>query len=198
MQNIENNLDDDKIREKESLEYNKKEFTENIKIDNNKTYYEKDIDNKEFGICFNCKEPQTEENWCLNCNSKFFKKNFGEWTSGNMCVDKFIQEAQLNARNSNEVIEWINHERLENVQFIAKGGFSDIYRANWLDGCIDCWNYDKKDWNRITQKNGTHVILKSLNDSSNIHEDFLNEVKDLILLFLNIFFMINSNFIYYF
>ncbi|GBC19470.2 kinase-like domain-containing protein [Rhizophagus irregularis DAOM 181602=DAOM 197198] len=170
---------DHKILERESLEHNllnkihyKKESSENIKLDN---YYEKDIANKEFGVCFNCNKPQTEENWCLNCNSKFFQKEFNNWRSENMHIDKFIQEAQLNARNNNEVIEWINYDHFINIQYITRGGFSIIYGADWLDGSIDCWNYEKENWNRITQKNGIRVILKSLNDSSNIHEDFLNE-----------------------
>ncbi|UZO04361.1 uncharacterized protein OCT59_024748 [Rhizophagus irregularis] len=180
--NIKNNFKDNndhKILERESLEHNllnkihyKKESSENIKLDN---YYEKDIANKEFGVCFNCNKPQTEENWCLNCNSKFFQKEFNNWRSENMHIDKFIQEAQLNARNNNEVIEWINYDHFINIQYITRGGFSIIYGADWLDGSIDCWNYEKENWNRITQKNGIRVILKSLNDSSNIHEDFLNE-----------------------
>ncbi|EXX57518.1 Kic1p [Rhizophagus irregularis DAOM 197198w] len=183
--NIKNNFkgnNDHKTHERESLEHNllnkihyKKESSENIKLDN---YYEKDIANKEFGFCFNCNKPQTEENWCLNCNSKFFQKEFNNWRSENMYIDKFIQEAQLNARNNNEVIEWIDYNRFINIRYIARGGFSIIYGADWLDGSIDCWNYEKKDWNRITQKNGIRVILKSLNDSSNIHEDFLNELKN--------------------
>ncbi|CAB4441057.1 unnamed protein product [Rhizophagus irregularis] len=163
--NTKNNFKDNndhKTLERESLEHNllnkihyKKESSENIKLDN---YYEKDIANKEFGFCFNCNKPQTEENWCLNCNSKFFKKEFNNWSSENMHIDKFIQEAQLNARNNNEVIEWINYDHFINVRYITRGGF--------------------RNWNRITQENGICVILKSLNDSSNIHEDFLNELKN--------------------
>ncbi|GES92489.1 kinase-like domain-containing protein [Rhizophagus clarus] len=180
---MKNNLEDNnilKIHEEGSLERNNisniTEISENDKLDSNKTYYEKDIANKEFGFCSNCNKAQTEENWCLYCNSEVFQNDFNNWKSGNEYINKFIQDAQLNARNSNEVIEWINYTHLKNVRYIAQGGFSTIYGANWLNGSIDCWNYDKKRWNRITQKDGIRVILKSLNDSSNIHEDFLSEI----------------------
>ncbi|RIA99401.1 kinase-like domain-containing protein [Glomus cerebriforme] len=162
-----------------------------------KTYYEKDISNQEFGFCSNCNKSQTEENWCKNCNSKMFQKDFKRWCK-NEDINNFIQEAQLNARNSNEVIEWICYERLRNIQFIAQGGFSTIYKAIWLDGNIDCWDNEKKEWKRINQKlnendydnanknsplkenekYGIYVVLKSLNDSTNIHEDFLMELKN--------------------
>lgn len=45
----------------------------------------------------------TSNNWCQNCNSKRFQNYFDKWTSGNICIDKFIQEAQLKARNEFEL-----------------------------------------------------------------------------------------------
>jgi hypothetical protein len=160
--------------------------------------YEQEAFNQRFGLCLECKQPNTNENWCKECNSKRFKQNFGNWTSGNECIDKFIQEAQINALNIWELLEWIPYTRLRNIEFLAQGGFSTIYRGFWLDGPIDYWDYEKQDWNRVTYKidvqnynvndpkiknplksNDVYpIVLKSLNDSSNINEDFLNEVSN--------------------
>src|SRR5215469_14844874 len=61
--------------------------------------YERLILNQKYGLCPECKQPNTHDNWCKECYSKKFQQNFGNWTSGNGHVDKFIQDAQLNARN---------------------------------------------------------------------------------------------------
>ena len=79
-------------------------------------------------------------------------------TSGNSEVDKLIQESQLNAKNSSEKLEWIEYDRFENIEYVAKGGFGTIYKAIWKD---------KED--RI-------VALKCLNNSKDITLEFLNEV----------------------
>jgi hypothetical protein len=171
--------------------------------------YEQEAFNQRFGLCLECKQPNTNENWCKECNSKRFKQNFGNWTSGNECIDKFIQEAQINALNIWELLEWIPYTRLRNIEFLAQGGFSTIYRGFWLDGHIEHWDYEKQDWKRNTYKIDKQdynvndpkiknplksdekyvypVVIKSLNDSSNINEDFLNEVSNLFKLIIKKF-----------
>jgi hypothetical protein len=115
-------------------------------------------------------------------------------TIGNKYIDKFIQEAQLKAGKPYEVIEWISYNRLRNIKYLIKGGFSIIYKAIWLDGYIISpvkRYYDKlnnKDYEIAKEKEvksplnedevtGCLVALKSLNNSSNINDDFLNEVS---------------------
>ena len=173
----------------------------NNKIDNeNLTYDQYILINQIYGLCPECNQPNTEENWCKECYSKKFQQNFGNWTSGNEDIDKFIQESQLNARFKYELLEWIPYNRLRNIKFLAQGGFSIVYEAIWLDGLIRNWNYEKQDWERIADKqdykdadnlkiknplksneqHGCSVALKRLNDSSNINKDFLNEVSSYI------------------
>jgi len=102
-----------------------------------------------------------------------FQQNFLNWTSGNNFIDKFIQESQLNAQNINQVLEWIPYNRFKNIEYFDKGGFSIIYKAIWLDGPIKYWSDDEKIWIRSNEKT---VVLKSFDKSSNLNEEFLNEV----------------------
>ncbi|RHZ83991.1 hypothetical protein Glove_86g10 [Diversispora epigaea] len=58
--------------------------------------------------------------WCKPCNSKHFQNDFNNWTSGNDKIDKFIQDAQLNANRYWEVVEWIPYSRFKDVKQIGK------------------------------------------------------------------------------
>ncbi|EXX70517.1 hypothetical protein RirG_086690 [Rhizophagus irregularis DAOM 197198w] len=78
---------------------------------------------KNYGLCKECKQPKTYHNWCRSCNAKHFQQNFKNWTSGNNEVDKFIQKTQLKAKYHEEILEWIEYDRFENVEYLAKGGF---------------------------------------------------------------------------
>jgi hypothetical protein len=161
--------------------------------------YEQMLSYKAFGLCPKCNKPNSHYYWCKECYSKKFKQNFSNWTSKNDNIDKFIQEFQLLARNRFDLLEWIPYNRLRNIKFLAQGGFSTVYRAVWLDGLIDRWDYKKQDWEReidkldeqdykdainpeiknplkSNEKYGYHVVLKSLNDSSTMDGYFLNEV----------------------
>src|SRR5581483_1292477 len=88
---------------------------------------------KSCGLCEGCKQPNTDSGfdhgWCQPCNSKRLQQNFKNWTSGNSDVDKLIQESQLNAKNRYEILEWIEYDRFENIEYITKGGFGKIYKA---------------------------------------------------------------------
>ena len=85
-------------------------------------------DYKEYGLCEKCKQPKTSHYWCRICNTKHFQQNFKNWTSGNHDVDEFIQKAQLKAKSYREILEWIEHDRFINVEYLAKGGFGNTIR----------------------------------------------------------------------
>ncbi|RHZ75461.1 hypothetical protein Glove_213g53 [Diversispora epigaea] len=96
-------------------------------------------------------------------------------------IDELIQQIQLNANKYQEIIEWIPFERLENVTYLAKGGFGIAYKANWLDGFIyshkkkKWYEFDKQvAWNRYGEQN---VCLKSFSNLTN-KIDFLQEIKN--------------------
>src|ERR1051325_161830 len=149
-------------------------------------------------LCPDCNQSNTyvynynfEIGWCQNCNSKRLEQDFNKWTSGNELIDSFIQDAQLNARKIEEFIEWIPYNHFRNIQFLAQGGFSTVYKVIWLDGAITGWDREKQKWDRYTielrdgdyeiakqvdvksplneyEREGLHVVLKSLNNSSSI------------------------------
>src|SRR5436305_2020025 len=119
-----------------------------------------DVTNK-YGLCPECNKPNTDYYWCNQCNAKRFQQDFPNWTSGNKYIDNFIQESQLNAKSKYHVLEWIPYNRLANIQYLAKGGFSTVYKAIWLDGYI--WRWDNGKWGRHTYYNGYSAVIKSLN-----------------------------------
>ena len=81
---------------------------------------------KTYGLCEECKQPKDRYYWCRLCN---FQQNFKNWTSGNHDVDKFSQKTQLKTKNDKKVLEWIEYDRFENVEYLAKGGFGTTFKA---------------------------------------------------------------------
>src|ERR1043166_6978074 len=155
-----------------------------------------------YRLCPDCIEPADILRWCKQCNAKRFQQGFHKWTSGNKFIDKFIQESQLNAQNPSYILEWIPYNRLTNVKYLDKGGFSTVYEAIWLDGPIICWDYENsqlkrwtyeididsgKDDNNISKIKGYEVVFKSLDNSSSLNDEFLNEV--IILLYYKLLFI---------
>ncbi|RIA91521.1 kinase-like domain-containing protein [Glomus cerebriforme] len=76
--------------------------------------------------------------------------------SGNKIIDDFIRYTQTNYVHKRGKMNFFPHDQFKNIEFIAEGGFSKIYRATW--------NYRT-------------VVLKKLNNSKNITPKELNELK---------------------
>ncbi|RHZ80736.1 hypothetical protein Glove_132g283 [Diversispora epigaea] len=132
--------------------------------------------------CSKCHRDNTGSLWCHPCNAKQFKNEFDKWASGDREIDKFIRQIQLNTKKHQEIIEWIPFDKLENVEYLAKGGFGTVYKAYWLDGFIR--SHNNKKWYKFGKKqavwyrNGKQgVCLKSLDNPTN-KNDFLQEIKN--------------------
>ncbi|UZO03078.1 uncharacterized protein OCT59_023491 [Rhizophagus irregularis] len=135
---------------------------------------------KNNGLCKNCKQINTHYDWCQPCVSKRFQQNFKNWTSGNHVVDEFIQKAQLKAECESQIIEWIEYDKFEDVEYLAKGGFGTTFKAGWKDGP---WTIN----NSQLERNGeTKVALKCLHNSQGITTEFLKEVESNILVYSSI------------
>ncbi|GBC41339.2 kinase-like domain-containing protein [Rhizophagus irregularis DAOM 181602=DAOM 197198] len=61
------------------------------------------------------------------------------------------------------------------------GGFGKVYSANWAKGFILYWDIEGQKWERISN---VKVALKSLNNSSHISTDFLDEIKSHLQIYL--------------
>jgi len=133
---------------------------------------------KDYGLCEECKQPNTGYKWCQSCNSKHFKQNFKNWTSGNNEVDEFIQKSQLKAKTYEEVLEWIEYDKFENVKYLTRGGFGTVFKAIWKDGFVFNWSFENNQWKRLDEK---EVVLKCLHNSQNITTEFLREVRHFFL-----------------
>ncbi|CAB4420186.1 unnamed protein product [Rhizophagus irregularis] len=162
-----------------------KEFDRYDLTEEQKSLIDKLITNEELkerykknGLCENCKQPNTRNYNCQSCNSQHFQQNFKNWTSGNHDIDEFIQKAQLKAKYWNQFIEWIEHNKFENIEYLAKGGFGTTFKAVWKDGPIHRWDYENDRWER---RGETTVALKCLHNSQDITTDFLKEVESNIL-----------------
>lgn len=134
-----------------------------------------------FGLCPECNNPNTFYDWCQQCNAERFQQDFPNWTSGNKDIDNFIQETQLSAQRPEEVLEWIPYNRLANIKRLDEGGFKAVYKATWLNGKIENWNYDKHEWIRKPNEiyEGYEVAIIEKHDKYNeyINDEFLNEVN---------------------
>ncbi|CAB4421509.1 unnamed protein product [Rhizophagus irregularis] len=98
-------------------------------------------------------------------------------SSGNKVIDDLITYTQINKDKSGGKLEFVPHDQFKNIEFIAEGGFSKIYKAIWVDGPINNWHEIKcNDWN-ITRDNNYTVVLKKLNNSKNVTSKELNELK---------------------
>ncbi|GBC41218.1 kinase-like domain-containing protein [Rhizophagus irregularis DAOM 181602=DAOM 197198] len=69
----------------------------------------------------------------------------------------------------------------DNFKNWTKGGFGKIYSAEWSEGCLEYWDIENQKWYR---RKSDKYALKSLNNSSDICSDFLNEIKSHLQIYL--------------
>ena len=115
--------------------------------------------------------------YCKPCGSAYFRDSFAHWTSGGSNIDELIQNSQLNANYSFELIEWIEYTNLENVEFVAHGGFGSVYKAVWKDGPIDETRNNNKF--ELKRSSNTEVAVKKFRNATHVSSEFLNEVNNL-------------------
>ena len=77
-------------------------------------------------ICENCNQECLATLYCEYCVRNYLKANFKNWTSGNNDIDNLIQKCQLETLMPSKVIEWIPYNNLQNIEYLTKGGFSEI------------------------------------------------------------------------
>jgi hypothetical protein len=83
--------------------------------------------------CPKCRNPRINDHWCKYCESKRLCENFPNWTSNNEILDEFIRDTQINATKHQDYFVWIDYDKLEDVIYLAKGGFSEVYYGVWVE-----------------------------------------------------------------
>jgi hypothetical protein len=118
--------------------------------------------------------------YCKPCNSAHLHDNFAHWTSGDSNINELIQNSQLNSNYMFDFAEWIEYSNLENIEFIARGGFGSVYKAIWKDGPMKepFWNNNKSEWHRDSKK---EVAIKIFENMTNASSEFLIEVNNHII-----------------
>jgi hypothetical protein len=124
-----------------------------------------------------CSCGQEYDYYCKPCSSAYFRDNFAHWTSGNSSINELIKNSQINANSTLNLIEWIEYANLENVEFVAHGGFGSVYKAVWKDGPVRySQNYTKFE---LERDSNTEVAVKKFRDATHVSLEFLNEVNNL-------------------
>ena len=127
-------------------------------------------------ICENCNQECLATTYCEICIRNHLKANFSNWTSGNDKIDNLIRECQMKAFAPYLIVEWIPYNNLKNIKYLTKGGFSEIYTADWIGGYYDEW--DSKD-RQLVRFGVQYVVLKRLENVENANKHWLEEVCNL-------------------
>ncbi|EXX72054.1 Cmk2p [Rhizophagus irregularis DAOM 197198w] len=125
-------------------------------------------------ICENCKQECLATLYCEYCVRNYLKANFKNWISGNNDIDNLIQKCQLETPMPNQVVEWIPYNNLKNIKYLTKGGFSDIYTADWINGEYEKWNSKEQ---QLKRSETFTVILKVLEKVENANQSWFEEAK---------------------
>ena len=126
--------------------------------------------------CENCNQECLATLFCEHCVRNYLKMKFSNWTSGNDNIDNLIQECQMKTLTPQRIVEWIPYNDLQNIEYLTKGGCSEIYTADWVDGSYDEWDSKEQKLKRF----GRHpVILKRLENVENANRSWFEEVCNL-------------------
>jgi hypothetical protein len=112
--------------------------------------------------CNECKNECLATSYCEFCIRIYLEASFTNWTSGNVDIDKLIRKCQTETLKPDMVIEWIPYDKLKNIEYLKKGGCSEIYTANWIDGRYVEWDSKNQ---RLKRFGSQEVILKRLENS---------------------------------
>jgi hypothetical protein len=101
--------------------------------------------------------------------------------SGSEVIDDFIKYTLINNSKPEGKMEFVPYNKFKDVEFIAEGGFSKIYKATWVDGPVSThWSVTQC----YLRRENKEVVLKKLNNSKDITSKELNEVNEYSILLI--------------
>ena len=127
-------------------------------------------------ICENCNQECLATLYCEHCVRNYLKAKFSNWTSGNDDIDNLIQKCQMESFIPNKIIEWIPYSNLQNIKYLTKGGFSEIYTAIWIDGAYEEWDTKEQ---KLIRLSNCYVVLKRLENVEDVNRSWFEEVCNL-------------------
>ncbi|PKK65984.1 kinase-like protein [Rhizophagus irregularis] len=125
-------------------------------------------------ICENCNQECLATLFCELCVRNYLKAKFSNWTSGNNDIDNLIQECQMKTIAPYLIPEWIPYNNLQNIEYLTKGGFSEIYTATWINGNYYEWDSEKQQLKRF---GNIYIVLKKLENVENANQSWFEEAK---------------------
>ncbi|GBC27161.2 kinase-like domain-containing protein [Rhizophagus irregularis DAOM 181602=DAOM 197198] len=72
------------------------------------------------------------------------------------------------------IVEWIPYNDLENINYLTKGGFSEIYTADWINGRYSEWDSKEQELKRFRT---LKVVLKTLENVESANQSWFEEAK---------------------
>src|SRR3954452_20240358 len=127
-------------------------------------------------ICENCNQECLAPLYCEFCVRNYLKANFSNWTSGNDDIDNLIQKCQMETLMPNKIVEWIPYNNLQNIKYLTKGGCSEIYTADWINGGYEEWDFKEQ---QLKIFGSLDVILKRLENVESANQSWFEEVCNL-------------------
>ncbi|PKK63985.1 kinase-like protein [Rhizophagus irregularis] len=116
-------------------------------------------------VCENCNQKCLATLYCEFCVRNYLKAKFSNWSSGNEDIDNLIQECQMETTDPDSIIEWIPYSNLININYLAKGGYSEIYTSEWIHGKYDEWDSKEQQLKRLGEQD---VAISHLNISNKV------------------------------
>ncbi|POG57699.1 hypothetical protein GLOIN_2v1849122 [Rhizophagus irregularis DAOM 181602=DAOM 197198] len=123
-------------------------------------------------ICKNCNQKCLATTYCELCVRNYLKAKFSNWTSGNDMINNLIQECQMKTLAPHLIPEWIPYNNFKNIKYLAKGGFSEIYTGNWINGHFIEWDSKEQQLKRYGEQ---IVVLKKLENVENASQNWFEE-----------------------
>ncbi|PKC63440.1 kinase-like protein [Rhizophagus irregularis] len=125
-------------------------------------------------VCENCNQKCLATLYCEYCVRNYLKNNFSNWTSGNDDIDNLIQECQMKTLEPDSIIEWIPYNNLKNIKYLTKGGYSEIYTAEWIDGQFIESDSNQQQLKRLGEQ---YVVLKRLENVESANKRWFEEAN---------------------
>src|ERR1044072_4354845 len=136
-------------------------------------------------ICENCNQECLATLYCELCVRNYLKAKFSNWTSGNNDIDNLIQKCQMETLLPDMIVEWIPYHNLRNIKYLTKGGCSEIYTADWVNGAYYEWDSKEQQLTRLCPNSFQYVVLKKLENVESANQSLFEEVCKSKRLLLN-------------